>query len=839
MQRRRRGIRRWPALRWQGYPLRVAIRTDHAGFDLKEELIARMQKAGHEVVDVGAFDAEPSDYPDSAAAVARAVVSGEADWGIAVCGSGARASVAAGKITGVRSATIHDVYTAHQAVEHDGLNVLALGASYSATPSGCPYHVPIVIHMDDTRYVNRELSLLDFQERVLDLAETEDRPLLERIKFVAIVSANLDEFFQVRVAGLLEQATSGITSLSPDGMTPREQLDAIRDRVNGLNASIDSLVMKELVPALAAHDIELVAYDALESKDRNHVDFVFETEIFPVLTPLAVDPSHPFPFISDQSLNLAVLLRDPDRDERQFARVKIPRNVSRFIALEEGSSFVPLEQVVGHHLARLFGGLDVIDHYTFRVTRTADLAVEEEEADDLIKAMESVLRYRQRAARAVRLEVEAGISEPILDLLLQGLQLTTDEVYQREAPLGLAGLSTLYWLDRPELKDPAWTPTTQPRLAESAGRDVDFFDELSRGDILVHYPYESFATSTAAFLAQAAADPDVLAIKQTLYRTSLPDDPALGGEEAVVRSLVEAAEAGKQVVVLVELKARFDEAANINWARVLESAGAHVVYGVRGLKTHAKTLLVVRKEPDGIKRYSHVGTGNYNPNTARLYEDLALFTADAEIGADLSELFNHLTGYAKPTEYRKLIVAPEFLRGKLVERIREQSALGPDGHIMIKTNHVVDPDMIDELYAASAAGVHVDLIVRGNCSILAGAVGLSDNITVRSVVGRYLEHSRIYRFGPAGADAVYYIGSADLMQRNLDGRVEAMVPVIDLRLKGRLEEIIEVEMADDVLAWTGEPDGTWAKVPVTVGVETHSRLQELAVARSQAPRGES
>jgi polyphosphate kinase len=691
----------------------------------------------------------------------------------------------------------------------------------------------------ESRYVNRELSLLDFQERVLALAEDERRPLLERVKFVAIVSSNLDEFSQVRMAGLLEQAESGVTTSSPDGMTPREQLNAIRERLITLNASIDSLVMKELLPALAAQQIDLVGYDSLGLEDRDHIDFVFETDIFPVLTPLAVDPLHPFPFISDLSLNLAVLLRDPDHDGIQFARVKIPRNVARFIALEDGKRFVPLEQIVGHHLGRLFGGLDVLDHYTFRVTRSADLAVEEEEADDLIKAMESVLRYRQRSAHAVRLEVEAGISEAILDLLLHGLQLSTDEVYQREAPLGLAGLWTLYGLDRPQLKDPVWTPTTQPRLEERAGRDVDFFDELKRGDILVHHPYESFATSTAAFLAQAAADSDVLAIKQTLYRTSIPDDPAMGGEEAIVRSLVEAAEAGKQVVVLVELKARFDEAANINWARVLESAGVHVVYGVRGLKTHAKALLVVRKEPDGLKLYSHIGTGNYNPNTARLYEDLGLFTADAEIGADLSELFNHLTGYAKPTGYRKLIVAPEFLRDKLVERIREQAALGPDGRILIKTNHVVDPAMIDELYAASAQGTRVDLIVRGNCSIRGGAAGLSNNITIRSIVGRFLEHSRIYRFGTPGADAVYYLGSADLMQRNLDGRVEALVPVTDLRLKERLEEIIDVEMDDDLLAWQGEPDGSWTKIASTDAFDTHERLQELAVARTQAPRGES
>lgn len=695
----------------------------------------------------------------------------------------------------------------------------------------------MITEMTETRFINRELSLLDFQERVLSLAESADRPLLERVRFVAIVSGNLDEFYQVRVAGLFEQAAGGITQASPDGMSPQQQLAAIRERVISINASIDSLVTKELIPALAEEQIEIVAYDALEARDRDHIDFVFETEIFPVLTPLAVDPSHPFPFISDLSLNLAVLLRDPDRDEVQFARVKIPRNVARFIALEDGDRFVPLEQVVGHHMGRLFGGLDVIDHYTFRVTRSADLAVEEEEADDLIKAMEDVLRYRQRAAHAVRLEVEAGISGPVLDLLLHGLQLGPDEAYQREAPLGLDGLWSLYALNRPELKDPAWTPTTQPRLADRSGRRVDFFEELKRGDILVHYPYESFATSTAAFLAQAAADPDVLAIKQTLYRTSIPDDPAIGGEEAVVRRLVEAAEAGKQVVVLVELKARFDEAANISWARMLESAGVHVVYGVRDLKTHSKTLLVVRKEPEGIRRYSHIGTGNYNPITAKLYEDLGLYTADEDIGADLSELFNHLTGYAKPVRYRKLIVAPAWLRRKLVERIREQAALGPDGQILIKTNHIIDPDMIDELYEASGRGTRIDLIVRGNCSIRAGVEGLSENITLRSIVGRYLEHSRIYRFGHPGGDAVYYIGSADLMPRNLGGRVEALVPVTDVRLKERLEEIIEVESEDDTLAWKGEPDGSWTKVPTVEAIDSHQRLQELAVERSQNQPG--
>jgi len=687
-----------------------------------------------------------------------------------------------------------------------------------------------------TAYVNRELSLLGFQERVFALATTPSRPLLERVKFVAIVSSNLDEFHQVRVAGLLEQASAGVTKSGPDGMTPREQLVAIRERVIELNAKIDRLFMEELRPALAAEGIELATYDTLGPEDRLNLDTVFEDEIFPVLTPLAVDPTHPFPFISDLSLNLAVLLEDHDTKNRQFARVKIPPNVPRLIPLQDGLRFVPIEQIVNHHLDRLFGGLDVVGSTTFRVTRSADIAVEEEEADDLLQAMESVLRYRQRAARAVRLEVEAGIEDNVLALVLHGLQLTESEVYTRNAPLGLSGLWSVYGLDRPDLKDPSWTPTTQPALAETSGRSVDFFTELRKGDILVHFPYESFATSTAAFLVQAAADPDVLAIKQTLYRTSIPDDPAIGGEEAVVRTLIEAAEAGKQVVVLVELKARFDEAANINWARMLESAGVHVVYGVQGLKTHTKTLLVVRRENDGIRRYSHVGTGNFNPNTARIYEDLGLFTADEDIGADLSELFNHLTGYARPASYRKLVIAPDFLRSRVVERIREQGALGQDGRIMMKANHIVDTEIINELYAASGNGCRIDLIVRGNCSVRPGVPGLSETITLRSIVGRFLEHSRIYRFGTPGSTAVYYIGSADMMQRNLNNRVEALVPITDPRLKYRIEEVLEVEMADDVLAWESAPDGSWSKTPTEVGIDTHQRLLDLAAERS---RGEA
>ena len=686
----------------------------------------------------------------------------------------------------------------------------------------------------EPRYLNRELSLLDFQERVLGLAESDTRPLLERIKFIAIVSGNLDEFFQVRIAGLVEQQLANVTKTSADGLTPRQQLVAARERVLDLNARVDALCTKELLPELDGEGIRLVEYTSVDPADREYLDDVFEREVFPVLTPLAVDPAHPFPFISDLSLNLAVLLRGgDDNGGLQFARVKIPQNVPRFVPLPDGSRWVPLEQLVGWHLDRLFGGQDVVDYYEFRVTRSADLAVEEVEADDLLEAMESVLRYRQRAAQAVRLEVRSGIPQNVLHVLLSGLELDESAVYPRETALGLAEMWQLYGIDRPDLKDEPFTPTTQPRLADTTGRQVDFFRELQQGDILVHHPYESFATSTGAFLAQAAADPHVLAIKQTLYRTSVPDDPAIGGEEAIVRTLIDAAEAGKQVVVLVELKARFDEAANIRWAKMLEAAGVHVVYGVRDLKTHCKTLLVVRKEAHGIVRYAHIGTGNYNPKTARLYEDLGLLTADPDIGADLSELFNHLTGYAMPSRYEKLLVAPTTLRSQLLEHIRDQAALGHDGQILFKHNHLVDTEVIDELYAASQAGCRVDLIIRGICCLRAGVPGISENITARSLVGRYLEHSRIYRFGQPGAEATYLIGSADLMPRNLNRRVEAIVPVDDPRLKARLEQILQVEMSDDALAWAMNADGTWTKVPNLENRDAQLMLEQLSVERAK------
>ncbi len=683
------------------------------------------------------------------------------------------------------------------------------------------------------RYYNRELSLLDFQERVLALAENAEVPLLERVKFVAIVASNLDEFFQVRVAGLKEQVLAGVAATAADGMTAQEQLQAIRPRTETLKERIDRLVVKDLLPGLEAEGIRLANLDELSEEDRDQLDQIFDQQVFPVLTPLAVDPAHPFPYISNLSLNLAVLVRNPATGTTQFARVKVPPILPRFIVLPDGVRFVPLEQVIATHLDRLFPGLEVEAHHPFRVTRNADLAVEEEEADDLLAAMETVLQMRHRFSRAVRLEAHPDISDAALRLLMRELRLEEADVYFTEAPLELGGLATLLALPRSDLKDPPWVPTTQVRLTEIGGEPPDFFETMRRGDVLVHLPYDSFATSAGAFLATAAQDPDVLAIKQTLYRTSLPDDPALGGEEAVVRSLIAAAQSGKQVVVLVELKARFDEQANIRWARLLEEAGVHVVYGVMGLKTHAKLSLVVRKEGSELRRYSHIGTGNYNPKTARIYEDLGLFTAKPAVGDDLSELFNVLTGGGTRDNYRKLLVAPTALRTKLMKRVRQEAKKGEEGRIVIKVNHLLDTQMIDALYEASEAGVDIDLIVRGICGLRPGVPGMSEHIRVRSLVGRFLEHSRIFRFGRPEGKAAYYLGSSDLMPRNLSGRVEALVPVEDRALQDRLEEILEVNLADDVLAWSLQPDGTWQKVPTEVGLNAQERFQELALERAR------
>jgi polyphosphate kinase len=679
------------------------------------------------------------------------------------------------------------------------------------------------------RYGNRELSWLDFNERVLALAEDERVPVLERAKFLAIFGQNLDEFFQVRVAGLKDQVAAGITRPSPDGRTPAAQLLEIRDRLDALLPRMQQVFLDQVDPALADAGIHLSSWSELDEDDEKFLVEAFEERIFPVLTPLAVDPGHPFPYISNMSLNLAVVVRDPVLDVRRFARVKVPDLLPRFVVLPDGKRFVALEQVIAAHLDKLFPGLDVEQHHAFRVTRNADLTLEEEEAEDLLAAVEIELR-RRRFGRSVRLEIEAGMTDEVRELLQRELDLADEDVYVHEAPLDLGGLWAVHALDRPELKDRAYQRVTPARLALDEDERADVFGAVRRGDLLIHHPYESFRTSIEEFVRQASGDPDVLAIKMTLYRTS--------GDSPIVKWLIRAAERGKQVAVIVELKARFDESANIEWARALETAGVHVTYGLIGLKVHAKCLLVVRDEPDGLRRYCHVGTGNYNSRTARIYEDLGLLTCDPEIGADLTHLFNELTGYGRNVTYGRLHVAPRGLRTALVDLIRNEAALGPGkGNITLKMNSLVDTVLIDELYAASQAGVDIDLIVRGICCLTPGVPGLSERIRVRSIVGRYLEHSRIYCFdnGDGEGQPRYLIGSADWMPRNLDRRVEVLAPVQDPEIRARLRELLDIELADDVLAWTLGPDGRWTRVPRGGGLETHERLQQLTVERAQRP----
>jgi len=678
------------------------------------------------------------------------------------------------------------------------------------------------------RFLNRELSWLDFNARVLALAEDPSVPLLERAKFLAIFSQNLDEFFQVRVAGLKDQVAAGLGALTPDGRTPAGQLVDVRERVEALLNRQERMFLDDIVPALSEVGIIFSSWDELDDDDRKHLDAVFEQRIFPVLTPLAVDPGHPFPYISDLSLNLAVVVLDAVADERRFARVKVPLLLPRFVVMPDGERFVPLEQVIASHLQSLFPGLEIESHYSFRVTRNADLTLEEEEADDLLEAVEVELR-RRRFGRAVRLEVDMGMSDEVLDLLQRELDIDDDDIYPMAGPLDLGGLWSVHGLDRPDLKDPAWKPITPARLTVEEDTPVDFFRVLRQGDVLVHHPYASFSTTVEEFVRQASKDPHVLAIKMTLYRTS--------GDSSIIASLIRAAERGKQVAALVELKARFDEKNNIEWARELEKAGVHVVYGLVGLKIHTKTTMVVREEGDGMRRYCHVGTGNYNPKTARLYEDVGLLTCDPDIGADLTQLFNYLTGYGRDMQFTKLLVSPRDLRRRMLELIAgEVSAPPGEGRIVLKMNSLVDAEIIDALYAASQAGVQVELLVRGICCLRPGVPGLSDNIRVRSIVGRFLEHSRIYHFAHGGADgsAVSYIGSADLMPRNLDRRVEALVPVEAPELQAQLVEVLDVNLADDCLAWELQPDGEWRHVEVGRTVETHERLHDLNVARRRA-----
>lgn len=672
------------------------------------------------------------------------------------------------------------------------------------------------------RYINRELSWLEFNSRVLRLAGDAKLPVLERVKFLAIFSTNIDEFFQVRVAGLKDQLAAGVVVRSADGLDPRQQLTAIAAVADRLLSDHARCFTHDVMPALAHAGIEFCEYETLTDEDRRRIALVFEEQVFPVLTPLAVDPGHPFPYISNLSLNLAVAVREPDDTETKFARIKVPSVLPRFIALEDGRRYVALEQVIAANLSAMFPGMVIESHHLFRVIRNADLALEEEEADDLLAAIEVELR-RRRFGSAVALHVDIDMPDDLLAILVHELEIDESDVYRINGPLDLGRLWEIAELDRPDLRDEPWAPVTQARLMRSDDEPTNFFSVLKDHDILVHHPYDSFGSSVEEFIRQAAHDPRVLAIKQTLYRTS--------GDSPIIKSLIAAAERGKEVVALVELKARFDEQANIQWARALEEAGVHVVYGLIGLKTHSKTALVVRQESGQIRRYWHIGTGNYNPKTARLYEDIGILSSNPAFGADLNDLFNYLTGYSRHTTYRKLIVAPHWMRDRLIELINEQTALGTDGKIVLKMNGLVDTAVIDALYDASNAGVEVNLLIRSICCLRPGVPGLSENIRVRSIVGRYLEHSRLWAFGGKTTPTTYFIGSADVMPRNLDRRIEVVMPVEDPELQERLQAILDIDFDPNASGWDLDADGVWTHYVHKAMFDSQNRLRELAVAR--------
>jgi polyphosphate kinase len=656
----------------------------------------------------------------------------------------------------------------------------------------------------DDRFLDRELSWLHFNERVLELAEDASLPLLERVRFTAIFATNLDEFFMVRVAGQKRRIAAGVAVRAASGLLPREVLETIWSETRLLMERHARLFREDLVPALAQENIELVRWSDLDKDEQKHCKRLFKDRVFPVLTPLAVDPAHPFPYISGLSLNLAVLVRNPKTGKEHFARVKVPPSFSRFVPLGN-QRFVPLEDVIGEHLKRLFPGMEVLEVHAFRVTRNEDLDVEEDDAENLLAALEKEL-LRRRFGPPVRLEVEESISAAVLDLLVSELGISPDEVFRLPGPLDLSGLHGIADLDREELRYPAFVPVTHRHLAEvESATPVDVFKATRRHDVLLHHPYDSFATSVQRFIEQAAADPHVLAIKQTLYRTS--------GDSPIIDALVDAAESGKQVLVIVEIKARFDEHANIRWARQLEQAGCHVVYGLIGLKTHCKLALVVRDEPDGIRRYLHIGTGNYNSKTARLYEDLGLLTAYEPLCEDVAHLFNNLSGYSRNASYDELLVAPDSVRSGLLEQIHAEiknHRAGLPARIRVKANSVVDETLIDALYLASQAGVPIEMLVRSICALRPGVPGLSETIEVRSVLGRFLEHSRIYWFENAGEPRVW-IGSADMMHRNLDRRVEVLVRLPDVDNVGEVRHLLDLAFDPGTAAWTLDAQGDWTR----------------------------
>lgn len=688
----------------------------------------------------------------------------------------------------------------------------------AATPEGTED-----VGLPVARYLNRELSWLDFNSRVLALAEDTSLPLLERAKFLAIFASNLDEFYMVRVAGLKRRDETGLSVRSADGLSPREQLALIGTRTQEISSKHAQVFLDSVRPALAEEGISIIGWPELDAEERGRLSDHFHEQVFPVLTPLAVDPAHPFPYISGLSLNLAVTVKDAATGGEHFARVKVPDNVDRFVRVKRTgdapgaiAAFLPTEDLIAAHLDVLFPGMEVVEHHAFRVTRNADFEVEEDRDEDLLQALERELA-RRRFGSPVRLEVADDMTEHMLELLLRELDVDPGDVIQVPGLLDLSSLWQVYGVDRPNLKDAPFVPATHPAFGERE-TPKSVFSTLRDGDVLVQHPYDSFSTSVQRFIEQAAADPQVLAIKQTLYRTS--------GDSPIVNALVAAAEAGKQVVALVEIKARFDEQANIKWARKLEQAGVHVVYGLVGLKTHCKTCLVVRREGSTIRRYCHIGTGNYNPKTARLYEDVGLLTAAPEIGADLTDLFNSLTGYSRKSQYRNLLVAPYGVRSGIIERIEaeiEHKNAGRECGVRLKANALVDEQVIDALYRASQAGVPVRVVVRGICALKPGVPGLSENIEVRSILGRFLEHSRIMHFRGANE---FWIGSADMMHRNLDRRVEVMAQVKDPRLARQLDEIFDSALDPTTRCWVLQSDGSWLAAPAR-GEKVREHQEEM------------
>jgi polyphosphate kinase len=689
---------------------------------------------------------------------------------------------------------------------------------------------------DPSLFFNRELSWLDFNDRVLQLAEDPGNPLLERVKFCAIYSSNLDEFFMVRVAGLWDQVDAGIDARGPDGLSPSEQIAAIRSRTLELNRRLNECFVGDLVPALAAEGISVCSIGDLSSDQRAEIDRRFERQVFPALTPLVIGLGRPFPYISNLSLSLAVSLRDPESSTHALARIKVPTELlGRFMKLGQSDStvLIPLEEVIAANLAMLFPGVEVVDHAYFRVTRDADFTVSDE-ADDLLEAVQEEIR-RRKFGEVVRLELSEDMSEPMKEQLVEVLRLQENEVFESAGLLGMSDLWDIVKLPgHSALRDPSWSSVTQPRLMGEDDEPVDMFQAIRQGDILVHHPYDSFSNSVEAFISQAANDPDVLAIKQTVYRTS-EDSP-------LVSSLIRASERGKQAVCMLELKARFDEEANIEWAKRLEEVGVHVVYGIPGLKTHIKALLVVRREGDQVRNYVHIGTGNYNSTTARLYTDFGLFTADPEIGSDVAEMFNVLTGYARPGRYRKVLASPDSMRDGIIEQISktvEAHLDGQEAKISMKMNSLVDRQCIEALYEASCAGVEVEINVRGICCLRPGVPGVSENIRVVSVVGRFLEHSRIYAFR-RGEETEVYIGSADLMPRNLDNRVELVTPVQDAVARDQVLDALERSLADNTNSWVLDSSGNWSRLDPEGGEQRsiHDELCErhTALAATAAPQ---